>query len=179
MYSLVSTEPVTTSLPDTGASDATAAPFAWCETHKAPTHRRGLALIVGKLHPPIKRRQRDTKGIRTSDRPGSTGLSCATLGGHTTPSEKGSAVTTSSKASIQPQFRTIDGLEIRFAESERVLTSARTGDMCVSWPSRPTHRISVRTLISATGKGTCGLVVKSVGPQQDSGGSWIAACCLP
>jgi pimeloyl-ACP methyl ester carboxylesterase len=28
-------------------------------------------------------------------------------------------VTTSSKASIQPQFRTIDGLEIRFAESER------------------------------------------------------------
>ena len=85
MYSLVSTEPVTTSLPDTGASDATAAPFAWCETHKAPTHRRGLALIVGKLHPPIKRRQRDTKGIRTSDRPGSTGLSCATLGGHTTP----------------------------------------------------------------------------------------------
>jgi hypothetical protein len=57
--------------------------------------------------------------------------------------------------------------------SERI-----TGDMCVSWPSRPTHRISVRTLISATGKGTCGLVVKAVGPQQDSGGSWIAACRL-
>jgi hypothetical protein len=32
---------------------------------------------------------------------------------------KGVAVPTSVKTSIQPQFRTIDGLKIRFAESEQ------------------------------------------------------------
>jgi hypothetical protein len=42
-------------------------------------------------------------------------------------------------------------------------------------PSRPTHRISVRTLIVATGDGTCGPVVKAVSLGQDPGGLWIAA----